>query len=238
MLGYLLANRHKSVLFCDLDSQSNLSEMVGKTYNKKMHPMIDLYHGIIKQDLSNSIVHVNSNVDIMPGNWHMNDLVDKLAYVDKKDRYNVLRSLLKPYKKKYDYILLDVPPTLNDIVRNAIFASDGLNLIVQTQASSYTSALKTLEQLIEFRTKDNAHFKLLGTVLYLYEKAKIDKIITKKAKKTFSDSIYPTPIHYQQRVKMFSGYGIREKDHWDRRAIGNYNNILNEILSRCEEMLD
>lgn len=237
MQAYLIANKNKKVLLIDMDPQANLTEMMSETYHKKLDPVIDLYDGFSKGNLKNTLVHVSNNIDILPADWNLNKLINKLAPIKQNSRWNLLRNMLEPFKSSYDYILLDVPPTLNDIVTNAIFAADGISIVLETQKMAYTSALKTLKQLIVYRNKYNAKFRFLGVVLYLFNKAKIDKEITKAAQKTLKGALFVTPIRFQERVKGFTANGIREHDFWDTRVIENYKRVNNEILDSVKKMI-
>lgn len=236
--AYLLAHDHKKVLCVDIDPQSNLTEMLSRTYHKKIVPTRDFYDGFDKGNLKDSLVHVTDGIDIIPGDWKLNKLVNRLAQIHSSIRFNLLRKMLEPFKSDYDYILLDVPPTLNDIVLNAIFAADGISIVLQTQTMAYTSALKTVSELINIKKKYHPAFHFLGVVLYLFSKAKVDKDITRKAKETFKGALYSEPIKFQERVKGFTSKGITDRDHWDRRAIGNYYRVNQAIIKRARKMIN
>lgn len=238
MQAYLLANKGEKILCVDIDPQSNLTEMLSKTYHKQISPARDFYSGFNKGNLKDSLVHVTNKIDVIPGDWNLNNLVNRLAQIHSSVRFTLLRKMLEPFKSNYDFILLDVPPTLNDIVLNAIFAADGISIVLQTQTMAYTSALKTVSELINIKKEYNPSFQFLGVVLYLFSKAKVDKTIIRKARETFKDALYSEPIKFQERVKGFTSTGIKDNDHWDRRAIGNYNRVNNAIIKRARKMIN
>lgn len=237
MQAYLLASKNKKVLCVDIDPQSNLTEMLSKTYKTKAKPARNFYDGFSKGNLKDSLVHVNKNIDLIPGDWNLNKLVNRLAQIHSTVRFNLLKEMLSDFKTKYDFILLDVPPTLNDIVINAIFASDGISIVLQTQAMAYTSAIKTISELINLKKKYKPDFHFLGVVLYLFSKAKVDKDIIHKAHSTLKEALYSEPIKFQERVKGFTATGIKDRDYWDKRAIGNYNQVNNEIIKRVRKVV-
>lgn len=237
MQAYLLSRQGKRVLCVDIDPQSNLTEMISETYDNHQDPMTDLYNGFNKGSLENSVVHISKNLDLIPSDWDLNKLVNKLAFIRQDKRWNLLRNMLKPFQDKYDYILLDVPPTLNDIVINAIFAADGISIVLQTQKMAYTSALKTIKELVKFRNVYHTEFHFLGVVIYLVNKAKVDRDVVHAAKSTLKGALFDTPIKFQERVKGFTANGIKDRDHWDERAIGNYYRVNNEIIKTAKEMM-
>lgn len=239
MQAYILSSRGSRVLCVDIDPQANLTEMLSKTYNKDLsNPTRDFYEGFLRGNLKDSLVHVHKNLDIIPGDWKLNKLVDNLAQTNSDERFSLLRKILKPFKSDYDYIFIDVPPTLNDVVLNAIFAADGISIVLETQTMAYTSAIKTVSELIKLKHKYNPPFHFLGVVLYLFRTAKVDKQVIHKARRTFADSIYPEYIKFQERVKGFTTTGIQKRDMWDYRAIANYKFVNRDIIKRARKMID
>lgn len=221
-----------------MDPQANLTEMLRSTYHSRATAPVSLYEGVSHGNLKNTVVSVSKNVDLIPGDWNLNKLVLQLARIGAPRRWKVLDYLLKPLRSKYNYILLDVPPTLNTIVVDAIFASDGISIVLQTQKMAYTSAIKTIRELFKYRNKYHARFHFLGVILYLLSKAKVDRDVVHNAQSAFGDAIFKTPIKFQERVKGFTARGIKDRDHWDVRAIGNYNQVNNEIISTAKRMID
>ncbi|WP_262336334.1 ParA family protein [Lactiplantibacillus plantarum] len=50
--------------------------------------------------------------------------------------------MIEQFKSQFEYIIIDVPPTLSIFTNNAILASDYVSLVLQTQKQAYTSVLK------------------------------------------------------------------------------------------------
>ena len=238
MEGYILASKGKKILLVDFDPQSNLTEMMFETYKKSPKPTTPFAKGLTNLDLTDSVVHLSNKMDIIPGDWNINDWPERVSNIARRKRWQILSHLLLPFKHDYDYILVDTPPTLNDIVKNAIFAADGISVVLQTQKMAYTSSLKTIQELVKYRRNYGAKFTFLGVVLYLFNKAKIDREIIQKAKSTFSGALYDNPIHYQERVKGFTATGIKDRDYWDQRVLGSYSSITNELLNKVRGMIE
>ncbi|WP_220751637.1 ParA family protein [Apilactobacillus xinyiensis] len=237
MQGYLMAKKNKKILLIDFDPQENLSEMICDTYKIYKDAMVPFSKSLNNGNLSSSIVSMTNNLDIIKADDGLNEWTDRISNLKKSVRWNILREKIEPLKNDYDYILIDVPPTFNDIVANAIFACDGISVVLQTQKMSYTSALKTVKKLISLRAEYNPSFKFLGVIIYLYQKAKIDNEIAKDAQNYFKKAVYENKIQAQERVKGFTAYGITERDHWDFRSIGMYQRVVDEIEERAQEMI-
>lgn len=149
-IGYSLSALGKKVLLIDADMQMNLTlyffdderslEMAKSDKN--------LYVGIVEQkDLSEFTVHTEySGLDIIPSSTLMSGIEFQLF--TKWQREFILRQCLKNIKdsEKYDYILIDAPPTLGCWVMNIMCASD--KLIIPVEASPW--GLFGLANMFEF----------------------------------------------------------------------------------------
>ncbi|WP_257874857.1 ParA family protein, partial [Staphylococcus haemolyticus] len=70
------------------------------------------------------MAHVTDYLDLMPSDWSLSLLPDMLEDYKKSDRPLFLKTLLTKIRNDYDYILIDVPPTLSAYTNNAVLASD------------------------------------------------------------------------------------------------------------------
>lgn len=113
----ILASCGKKVLMIDLDAQANLtlsflSEIPGRTiYNA----MID------RKDMP--VYSIKENLDITPSSLEMIDIDHKIM---PRRIENILSDLVKKYKNRYDYIILDCPPSLGLLTINALTIADKL----------------------------------------------------------------------------------------------------------------
>ena len=236
MEGYILAGEHQKTLLIDFDPQANLTSMIAKTYHKKLAPTISLTTALQNGDLSESICKANDYLDIVPTSWDLIHWSSRAERVGSPNRYRILNYLLKPLKPKYKYILIDVPPTFAPYSLNAIFAADDIAIVLETQESAYTSALKTVKTLGDLREKYSIKFHFLGVILYLMINAKVDRQVAHKSIDTFKEFLFKNPVKRQERVKGFSMNGISDKTYWDKRAIGMYKCLTDETQKRVKEL--
>ncbi|WP_105965016.1 ParA family protein [Apilactobacillus micheneri] len=233
MDSYLLEKMGKKVLLVDLDPQANATEIINTTYNNEDEPIVPLSKGLLNGDISKSILSVTDNLDLAPADWSLSLFPSKMEKIDSFNRNLILKALLDDIKDKYDYIILDVPPTLSVFTNNAILASDYVFLVLQTQRQAYTSILKTAKYMYQLREDYKAKFELAGVLLYLVKRnAKTDTEISKSAKEEFGDIVMVNPVWQQERVKVFGDEGIGDKGYWDKRALSMYNLTLHEELHR------
>lgn len=167
-VGYGLSLMGKKVLMLDADMQANLSlaflpeeRVLDMAESKK-----NLYYAVkAEEDLSNYCEATEyEGVDLIPASPLMSSLEYELY--PKKNREYVLDACLKSVKhsEKYDYILIDAPPTLGGWTMNLLIASD--YLVIPVEASPW--GLFGLANMFEFYQKaseKNPCLSLMGIVV-------------------------------------------------------------------------
>lgn len=159
-----------------------------------------------------------------------NDRVDKL---DAQTRSTILATLIEPFKKDFDYIFVDTPPSMSAITNNALFAADYVTAVVQTQRASYHSSIQTLAYYNQFKQDYGAHYDFLGAILYLFASGgTIDNSVVSQAKDFFGDAMFVNRIYHRERVKRWAEKGIKlhKPDSWDKRTASMYKLVTNTVM--------
>ena len=115
------AHKGYKVLAIDLDPQANLSFIFAANYGKDK-TSLQLLEGTPAAEL---IQHTSCGVDIIPASWNLQTVKTS------KGSARRLQKALQPLKDKYDYVIIDTPPTASELQYNALQAAHTLiNLIV------------------------------------------------------------------------------------------------------------
>lgn len=240
MMAYQLSDRKSKVLVVDLDPQANATDLISKTYGN-VKPERSLFNSFVAGDLAPSLCRVWPTLHILPADWSMSLWPQQLEKMDRHSRNLVLRKRLQKFQTHYDYIIVDVPPTLSTITNNAILASDYIMIILQTQIAAYMSALKTAQYMVELRKDYHAKFDVIGVIMYLMSKeSPVDKNMAFKARESFGDGVFANQIYVRERVKRWADHGITNKPHdvHDRATQSMYTMVTNEALLRITEAGD
>ena len=161
-----LGQQKKKVLLIDLDPQGNATSGMGlnKRNNKKT------VYDIILQDEKAEDVIISSaykNVDMIPGSIMLAG--GEIELVDMENRVYRLKLALTLVKEKYDFILIDCPPSLGLLTLNALAASH--SFIIPIQCEYY--ALEGLSQLMEtvrnVKRLYNCCLEIEGVLLTMYD---------------------------------------------------------------------
>ena len=139
-LGAGLAREGRKVLLMDLDPQGNVSTSLD-CFPKK--DMFDLLFN--NASIDECIVNMGKNFDIIPSKETLTKADALLQNIEHK--HFVLKNKMKPAIEKYDYIIVDCPPSLNLLNQNAILFSEEAFIPVATDFLSYDALNKMIEAI-------------------------------------------------------------------------------------------
>ena len=227
-----LYNRNYKVLAVDLDPQCNLSFSCGVDMLNTEKTLFDVFKG--NAEVRETIIPLKLGFDLLPGGL-------TLAGADmdftQTGREYMLSEALETVSGKYDFCIIDTPPTLGILTVNALTAAD--YVIVPMTADIYAlQGLTQLNGLIQnVRRYCNKGLKIAGILLTRYN----DRQIISKTLKTnigqaaerLSTEVFKTYIR--------EGVAVRETqllqsdlftDAPKANVTQDYNNFIDELLER------
>lgn len=233
-VAHELAKKGLKVLVVDFDPQADATAFLLPRENWEEYPTV--YEAFQTGDLRPAIYSVNEHLDIVASDF---DLVGLQIYLNKyknlKNRASVLKEMIDPLRAEYDYIFIDVPPTLSDNANNALVASDYVVISLQTHGTALRAAQKYLPYIGQMMEYFNDQLELIGILPVIHSKgAKSDLRIIEQANEMFGDVLFDTTILYRERIKSWGETGIRdiEGDHWDKEALRQYEAFGLELIER------
>ena len=156
-LAQAAASNKKRVLAIDLDPQANFTYFIGADQNK--NGCYQLLHGAAPGEI---IQHTEQGIDAIAASP---DLATEKTTPGSAKR---LQQALEPIKKSYDLILIDTPPQMGELTFNALQASTGLLIPLETDNSSL-QGLYQITDIAHQIQKSNTTLSVLGTVLTRYD---------------------------------------------------------------------
>ena len=188
-LGVALHERGKKVLLIDLDPQGNLTMSQGLNPDVIERSMFDvLVHRMpIEQVVERKEIDIAvASIDLAGA---------ELALSSQIGRERALEKALAPIKDRYDFILIDTPPSLGLLTINAFVAATGVIVPVQTEYLSLRGLVQLQNTLQMVRENLNSKVDIVGILPTMYDKRlthsrEADDIL----RENFGDLVYNTRI--------------------------------------------
>ena len=216
-------------LLIDLDPQSNATTGLEQIANE---PKGTIYDAIIRGSEAKDII-TNTELKFLDMITSTNDLVGaEVELVNVMAREHQLEKVLKSIRKKYDYILIDCPPSLGLLTLNALTCSNAV--IIPIQCEYY--ALEGLGQLLNtvrlVQKNLNRNLEIEGVLLTMYDsRLNLSKQVADEVNGFFNDKIFETIIHRNVRLSEAPSFG-KPALLYDANSTGaqNYISLVEEIL--------
>ena len=231
-LAASLSKLGKKVLLIDMDPQGNASSGLGiKTYE---HQDSNIYQVLIGQKpIDESLVPTQfENLFVIVAN---NDLVGaEIELVDAQRREFKLKEAISKLKAKFDYVLIDCPPSLGLLTLNSLTAAH--SFLVPLQCEYY--ALEGLSQLLNtaglIKRKLNPNLKIEGIVLTMFDtRNNLSHQVVEEIRTHFSDKVFETVIPRNVRLSEAPSYG-QPVITYDEKSVGSlrYQELAAEVDER------
>lgn len=227
--AYLVA-LGKRVLLVDIDPQSNATSGLGVDPNSlKLH----LYHGLVRDRHPDELIHHTQllNLHLLPSGPDLAGATVEL--VRAQDREYRLRNLLRRVARRYDYILIDPPPSLDLLTVNAMTAAD--EIIIPVQCEYY--ALEGLAKLLQTIDLVNANLKmkitLMGAMLTMFDRtSRLHRAVAKEVRRKFPGYVFDTTIPRNVSLAEAPSFGktILQYDPYSHGAKA-YRALAQEIIA-------
>jgi chromosome partitioning protein len=232
-LGAALAFQGKKVLLIDSDAQGNSTSGLGISKGEITE---DIYDVLINGAPISEVLVPSSreNMDVVPASIQLAGAEVELSNMDHRETR--LKTAIEEIKDRYDYILIDCPPSLGHLTINAFTASD--SVLIPVQCEYY--ALEGLSQLLNTIRLVQKHFnnelKIEGVLLTMLDRrTNLGYEVVEEVKKYFHEKVYDTIIPRNVRLSEAPSYGLSIIDY-DKSSIGaqKYEELAKEVLVQNE----
>ena len=269
MTAYQLAKLGYKTLVCDLDPQANATQLLRRTYGLQHGTDLQINKtmmvALTEENIKSAVVNIMDNLYLLPSSEDFKNYPDflemkfmldkeKIEAGDsttlqsemskvKEQRISYFAQQLAKVRDEYDFVIIDVPPTLSIFTDSAIYATDFVIIVLQTQQRSLDGAETFFEYLQQmYNDYANIDFDILGVLAVLLKNnVGLDNQILKDAETDFGkDMLFNQIIRHMERLKRYDRTGIAEKgltkyDMHDTRLHYIYNTLTKEIVARLKD---
>lgn len=235
-LSSCLAAAEKKTLLIDLDPQGNAS--VGTGLDKSEFIDANIYHVLIgEEEFSKTIYPTDlDGFDICPSD---NNLIGaEIELVGAFAREAKLKEAIKTITNKYDYIIIDCPPSLNLLTVNALNAADSYIVPLQTEYYAMEGLSQLLNTVGLINESLNPNLKLEGILLTMYDgRNNLSKLVAQDVKSHFGDKVFKSIIPRNVKLSEAPSFG-KPIILYDINSKGSeaYLSLTKEIIYKSEIM--
>lgn len=230
-LASALAERGKRVLLVDSDPQGNTTSGFG--ISKKTLD-ISMYDVLVNEASSceEAILNIRKRLDIIPATI---DLVGaEVELVDVPKRAFRLRRRLDKCKDRYNYIVIDCPPSLGLLTVNALTAADTVLIPVQAEYYALEGLMQLMTTLDLVKRGYNPDLRLAGVFITMFDtRTQLSKQVKQEVAWYFQDNYLETFIPRNVRLSEAPSFGQTIFEYDDRsKGAKSYRKLADELLRR------
>ncbi len=231
-LAASLQARAQRVLLIDLDPQG--SATVGCGVNK--HTLVWSTNDVLLHDCTaeQACLQVANGFDLLPANGDLT--VAEVTLMARVARERFLEQALQPLLVRYDYIIIDCPPTLNTLTLNAFMAADSVLIPMQCEYLAMEGLVALLDTIEQVQSALNPRLRLEGILRTMYDaRSRLCSEISKQLQNHFSDKVYRSVIPRNTRLAEAPSHGLPALQY-DKNSIGAaaYMVLASEVINRQE----
>ncbi|MDR1238782.1 MAG: ParA family protein [Treponema sp.] len=202
-IGAYLAEEGKSVLLVDFDSQANLSSGVGA-----QPPKPGVYELISGAALIDDVIRRTAvpGLDVIPASIDLSGAAVELIEQEERDFY--LKKALDPVKDRYDFILIDCPPSLGVLTLNGMAAADAVLIPMQCEYFAMEGLSLLLQTIKRIQKSLNPPLSIGGIFFTMYDpRTRLAQDVVRQVSAYFKSAVFTTIIPRNVRLSEAPSHG-------------------------------
>jgi chromosome partitioning protein len=229
-LAAALAVADMRVLVIDTDAQANCSSGLGV---RKGALEKSIYDGLIYSEPLLSVMRDTEleNLKLVPADRSL--IGAAIEMIELPDRESLLKRLLEPVRGRFDFILIDSPPSLNILTLNGLVAADSVLVPIQSEYFALEGLTDLFDTLARVRRTFNPELSVLGILVTMYdERTNLSMQVRNELKQAFENQVLETVIPRNVRLAEAPSFG-KPVLLYDIRSKGaeSYIRLAREILN-------
>ena len=228
-LAACLAAAEKSTLLIDMDPQSNATSGVGVEGKKLEH---SIYDALIDGTSIETLLHDTEleAMKLIPSNIKL--VGAEIELVNREKREFALRGIISEIRKKFDYLIIDCPPSLGLLTINSLTAADSVIIPIQCEYYALEGLTQLLNTIRLVQKQLNPSLGIEGVLLTMFDpRLNLSKQVADDVGKYFGDRVFTTIVSRNVKLSEAPSYGkpIILYDITSRGA-ANYMDLAQEII--------
>ena len=230
-LAAALGAMNKEVLLVDLDPQGNATSGYGIDKRELDGCVYDTLLGETPVE-EVILACVGKGVDVLPSTINLAGA--EVELVNEMARENRLKSALGSLRGRYDYILIDCPPSLGLLTINALVAADKLLVPIQCEFYALEGVTKLLDSMNRVKKMLNPSLDIFGIVMTMYDsRTNLSNQVVNEVRSFFGKTVFETMIPRTVKLSEAPSYGQPIIEYApDNKGTEAYNELAREVIAR------
>ncbi len=231
-LATLLAAKGQKILMIDMDPQGNATSGCGIDKNSMNKTIYDVL--INEDDIQSAMFDSGrKNLTICPANIQLAGA--EIELVSAVSRETFLKRALESVRNQYDFILLDCPPSLGLLTLNALTASDGVLVPIQSEYYALEGLTQLMETVALVKRGLNPHLTVFGVVVTMFDsRTQLAHQVAGEVRRYFGEHVFRTIIPRNVRLSEAPSFG-KSITEYDPKSKGAecYDALAKEVIRRA-----
>jgi len=224
----------RRILLVDMDPQGNATMGSGIEKSELEYSVYDVLIGEVSFDEA-KVTTPDAGFDMLPANGDL--VAAEIELLDMPRRESRLKEMLDGIKDRYDFIVIDCPPSLNMLTLNALVAAQGVIIPMQCEYYALEGLSALVDTISAISATYNPELKIEGILRTMYDpRNKLTTEVSGQLFNHFGDAVYRTVVPRNVRLAEAPSYGmpVLQYDRQSRGAIA-YLALAGEMLRRQEQ---
>ncbi|KKQ95273.1 MAG: Chromosome segregation ATPase [candidate division CPR2 bacterium GW2011_GWC1_39_9] len=233
-LAAYMGKMDKRILLIDLDPQANSSSGFGIDKRVKKNSLYEILTDQVP--INDTVLKMESkNVYMIPSDPVLAAAeVELVSVINREFR---LKKALESVQEKFDYCIIDCPPSLSLLTINGLVAADKVIIPVQSEYYALEGLGHLLHTIDRVKMNLNPYLDILGIVLTMYDyRTVLSHQVKEEVRKHFLDQLFDSVIPRNIRLAEAPSHGksILQYDRFCKGASA-YKNLAKEVIKRCQK---
>lgn len=234
-LAASLAAIEHPTLIIDIDPQSNSTSGLGIDSKTVTNSIYEIMIG--SAELNESIRQTELDfLDLVPA--HINLVGAEIEMIDREERERILKKAIADARERYDFVIIDCPPSLGLLTINALTASDSIVIPVQCEYFALEGLGQLLNTIKIVRQHLNPELDIEGVLLTMYDtRTRLSNQVAEEVKRYFDDRVFKSVIARNVRLAEAPSFG-KPALLYDSMSVGakNYLSLAREIIKKNRKL--
>lgn len=234
-LAASLAAVEHPTLVIDIDPQSNTTSGLGIDTKTVTNSVYEIMIG--STDINDTIRQTELDfLDLVPS--HINLVGAEIEMIDREERERILKKAIESVRDKYDFVIIDCPPSLGLLTINALTASNSIVIPVQCEYFALEGLGQLLNTIKIVRQHLNPDLEIEGVLLTMYDtRTRLSNQVAEEVKRYFDDRVFKAVIARNIRLAEAPSFG-KPALLYDSTSKGskNYLALAREIIKKNKKI--